>query len=197
MRPNSVLSLLLAGFVACGGAKSPASIAPEISETPYLQTVKEYVNDAGQSVVEVDLNKDGNADILTYYHTANMLEGSTPPMARKEVDLNRDGRVDVVSHYDTTGVVTKEEMDGDFDGRWDWVDHFVSGKRVKSEVDSNYDGRIDLYRYYENEIKVRRERDTDTNGLIDHWEFFDPEGEEIIMTGYDTDGDGKMDVREE
>jgi len=197
MRPTFAFSLVLAGTVACGGTKAPTSTEPVVSETPYLQTVKEYVNDAGQSVVEVDLNKDGSADILTYYHTANVLEGSTPPMARKEVDLNRDGRVDVVSHYDNTGVVTKEEMDGDFDGRWDWVDHYVGGKRVKSEVDSNYDGRIDLYRYYENEIKVRRERDTDTNGLIDQWEFFDPDGKEIIMTGYDTDGDGKMDVREE
>ena len=40
-------------------------------------------------------------------------------------------------------------MDGDFDGRPEWVDHYQGNIRVMTEIDTNYDGKADLFRYYE------------------------------------------------
>ena len=37
--------------------------------------------------------------------------------------MNRDGRFDVISLFDE-GELTREEMDSDYDGAFDWTDHY-------------------------------------------------------------------------
>jgi hypothetical protein len=111
-------------------------------------------------------------------------------------DLNLDGKVDVRTTFDDAGQRVKEEMDGDFDGRTDWVDHYISGKRTVSEVDTDFNGTFDLFKYYENSKVRRKERDTNADGRVDAWEYLDENGT-VVKTGKDVDGDGKMDVREQ
>ncbi len=146
----------------------------------------------GTLLVQVDVNNDGRADIYNHYRS----DGTSRVLVRKEMDLNRDGRIDVWSSYTDTGVLEKEEMDGDFDGVVDWVDHYQGGRRVMSEVSTQASGRFDLFKYYENGRIRRKERDTNADGRVDFWEYFDDAGH-VSKVGWDVDGDGQMDVREE
>ena len=44
--------------------------------------------------------------------------------------------------------------------------------------------------------ELTRLTDTDGDGMVDYWEKFDTQGN-VIRTGRDLDGDGKMDVRDQ
>lgn len=194
MRPAAVLPALLL-LSACPKKNATALESDEV----FLTQVKEsLVEEEGLILQEVDLDKNGKPDILNYFRERS--QGSRL-LVRKKVDLNLDGKIDVVSHFDDLGALEREEMDSDFDGAFDWTDHYQGGIRVMSEMDSNYDGRPDIYFYYAKDEAGkpridRKERDTDANGMIDYWERFDATGK-VIKTGRDTDGDGKMDERDE
>ena len=92
--------------------------------------------------------------------------------------------------------IEKEEMDGDFDDRVDWIDHYKGGRRVMSEIDTDYNGAMDLFKYYEGGNLRRKERDSKGDGRIDFWEYLDEQGN-VLRTGRDLDGDGVMDIRDE
>lgn len=163
---------------------SAPSKAAELSSTPTAD---------GLTEVKVDLNGDGKVDVVNYFRD----RADAPRLLmRKETDLNRDGKIDVRTTFDDGGLRVQEDMDGDFDGRADWVDHYISGKRTYSEADTNFDGTFDTFRYYEAGKCRRKERDTNGDGRIDLWEYLD-EGGVVVKTGKDLDGDGKMDVRDQ
>ncbi len=163
------------------------------SEFSSLQAIQERTTPEGDLVVEVDLDGDSQVDIYNYFRT---IDDQNRLLIRKEVDLNRDGKIDVWSYFTETGELEREEMDSDFDGKVDWIDHYKGEKRVMSEVDTKHDGVFDLFKYYEADHIKNKERDTNGDGRIDHWEYFDAEGN-VIMVGWDIDNDGQMDIREE
>lgn len=167
-----------------GGAAAASNPRRLITQTP--------VED-GLVRVDVDLDGDGRPDVMNFQRPR---AGAAPLIVRKETDLNRDGRVDVRSFFGETGQIDREEMDGDFDGTFDWVDHYQGGRRVMSEVDTDYDGSTNIWSYYDGNVITRQERDEDGNGLVDYWIRFDAEGN-AVRTARDLDGDGKMDVRDE
>jgi antitoxin component YwqK of YwqJK toxin-antitoxin module len=173
----------------CFGPKDETKTAAA-SET---NAVRERETADGNLVVEVDLDGDDQADIFNYFRK---LEGEGRLLIRKEMDLNKDSRIDVWSFFTETGALEREEMDGDFDGNIDWIDHYQGGKRVMSEIDTQNTGRFDLFKYYEGGNIRRKERDTTGDGNVDHWEYFDDEGN-VVKVGWDIDGDGQMDVRED
>jgi hypothetical protein len=189
------LAAACAGFVGAGCAKR----ARGNSEQPYVNPVTERrVNEENLVAQDVDLDSDGEPDIKNYYR-----ERSDAPrlLVRKELDLNRDGKVDVVSFFDEDGILDREEMDSDYDGQFDWTDHYQKGVRVMSQYDTDADGNPNVFKYYirgdDGVIRLdRKERDEDGDGKIDVWERFSAAGE-VIRTGRDTDGDGKVDIREE
>lgn len=184
MRAPLLLALLL--LTGCG----PKTGAP--SAAGASAAVRQQAAADGTLLVQVDVNNDGRADIYNHYRS----DGESRVLSKKEMDLNRDGRIDVWSWYNETGVLEKEEMDGDFDGVVDWVDHYQGGRRVMSEVSTQASGRFDLFKYYENGKIRRKERDTNGDGKVDFWEYFDDAGH-VSKVGWDVDGDGQMDVREE
>lgn len=195
MTPDFIASVpkhMLAGLVlaacilpACGQKKAQTGLrkAAVISMTPA---------EDGLTKQAIDINGDGRADVFNYIKER---EDAAPLMVRKESDLNWDGRIDLRAWFDDNGVITKEEMDGDFDGRVDWVDHYQGDRRVMSEIDTDFDGIFDLFKYYEGKVVRRVERDSDHDGKVDFWEYFDDQGN-VVKTGKDLDGDGVMDVRE-
>lgn len=160
--------------------------------------VSELRGDDGSLRRDIDLNEDGQAEITNYYRARR----DAPDMLlRKELDLNQDGKVDVISHLDDHGNLAREDIDSDYDGRFDWTDHYQNGARVMSEYDTDYDGRPNVLKYYvrgEDGVPYieRKERDEDGDGKIDVWERFNRDGE-VTRTGRDTNGDGRIDVREE
>ena len=191
--PTAFLALLAAlALPAC--AKKGTTAAGNDRPPP----ITERKTAEGLLQQDIDLDGDGAVEIQNYYR-----ERSDAPrlLVRKELDLNRDKKVDVVSYFDGDGALEREEMDSDYDGRFDWTDHYQKGVRVMSEYDTDYDGRPNVFKYYikgdDGNVHLdRKERDEDGDGKIDVWERFAPTGE-VVRTGRDTDGDGKVDVREE
>ncbi len=162
------------------------------------RVISRSVDSEGLITQQVDFDGDGKAEVTNYFRDRSE---AADLIVRKDLDLNRDARVDVVSYFDESGELQREEMDSDFDGRFDAADHYQGGVRVLSEYDTDFDGRPNVFKYYTaNEqgrpVLNRKERDTDGDGKIDVWERFAPTGE-VIRTARDTDGDGKMDVRED
>ena len=186
IRPLVLVAISLA---ACGKRnQTPVESLP--GSTPGAVTER---TEGGLVVQEVDLNGDGRPEIFNHYRKT--LDG-TRFLVKKALDLDMDGSVDVVSWFDDAGRLTKEEMDGDFDGRFDWIDHYQQGVRVMSEVDTDYDGKPNVWSYYADGRIERKERDLDGDGHVDYWERFDAEGN-VVTTGADTDGDGMLDVRDQ
>ena len=184
------LFLILLPLVACAkrGALSEAQYQTKVQESSRLT---ERPADDGLIEQRIDVNGDKDPDIFNFFKPRS---DGPRLLVRKETDLNTDGRVDVRSWFDETGRLEKEELDGDFDGRVDWVDHYQGGKRVMSEVDTDYNGAFDLFKYYEGGKIRRKERDSNGDGKIDYWEYFDDQGA-VVKTGVDVDGDGVMDLR--
>lgn len=180
-----VVSVAALTMVACAGKKDPTAV-------PTASVLSLAPSSDGLTLQTIDINGDGKPDVFNYLRER---EGGSAIMVRKETDLNWDSRIDVRAWFDESGVLTREEMDGDFDGKVDWTDHYHSGTRAMSEVDSNFDGAFDLFKYYEGSILRRKERDTNSDGKIDQWEYFDDKGI-VTKVGKDIDGDGVMDQRE-
>ena len=189
-----ISALTLLGLLGCpkdaGESTSGTGNSVATIPTGTAGVLTERATSDGLTEVSVDLDGDAKAEIINYYR---MSDGNKLLM-RKDVDLNRDGRVDVRSTFDEAGLRVQEEMDGDFDGRADWVDRYISGKRSVSEVDTDFNGTFDLFKYYENGRVRRKERDSDSNGRVDFWEYLDEAGS-VTKTGRDNDGDGVMDER--
>ena len=185
-RSSFVVGLLLAAGPALA---RPAKTAAPAEVGPTAEQLTSSVTPDGLLEVKVDLDRDGKAEIVNFYRE----RADTPRLlVRKDTDLNRDGRIDVRAEFDDSGQRVTEHMDGDFDGRADWVDHYINGKRTVSDIDTDFDGTFDLHKYYEQGVVRRKERDTNADGKTDFWEYLDPNGT-VTKTGRDTDGDGKMD----
>jgi hypothetical protein len=172
---------------ATGAAANPTAGGLPTGTAGVLTT---RVTADGLTAEEVDLDGDGKVEIVNYYRAS----GEGRLLLKKDVDLNRDGRMDVRSTFDEAGLRVLEEMDGDFDGRADVVDHYIAGKRSMTEKDTDYDGTFDLFSYYEGGKVRRKERDSNRDGKVDFWEYLDDSGA-VIKTGRDRDGDGVMDER--
>jgi hypothetical protein len=193
--PSKLIIWSLLFSVGC--AKKSVELSPLDEDAPKA-VVEKTLPEEGLTLVEVDLDINGQADIFNYYRER---EDAPRILVKKEVDLNYDGRVDVISYFDIRGDLEREEMDGDFDGTFDTTDYYKDGSRVMSERDTSFDGRPNVFSYYDASGGERgkithQERDENGDGQIDYWLRFDSSGN-VIKTGRDLDGDGKMDVREE
>lgn len=195
---STMRTMMVAAVVAVAGcAKDPgASTGASGPDAP--PPITERTTEAGLVESSIDLDGDGKPEIRNYWR-----ERADAPrlLVRKEVDMNRDGKADVISYFTDDGVLDREEMDSDYDGFFDWTDHYQKGTRVMSEYDSDNDGKPNVFKYYtrsdDGSVHLdRKERDEDGDGKIDVWERFDATGN-VIRMGRDTDGDGKVDIREE
>lgn len=90
-----------------------------------------------------------------------------------EYDYNQDGRPDHFFIY-RDGVLSREEVDRNFDGKideWDFFDR--EGKIERMELDENFDGRPDVWFSYKNGIIGSSRSDTDFNGRPDWFATFE------------------------
>ena len=193
MRMRALVCLAFA--LSASGCKKNADVVAAAEEEQEKFRVTETLLPDGMTLQELDLDNDKRPDVFNTYQPRT---GADRLLIRKEIDLNYDGKVDQITYFDETGEVEREEMDRDFDGQFDWTDHYQDNIRVMTEVDDNRDGRMDVFSYYEGSPPkiTRKECDTNHDGLIDLWQRFDTSGA-VNRTGRDTDGDGKMDVRDE
>ena len=106
-------------------------------------------------------------------------------------DLNKDGKPDAWS-YISGKVVTRQELDVNFDGKVDSIYVYDENGKVKEEIlDTNYDGKMDNWRYYDNGSLTLDEADSNYNGKIDVWIYVDRD--RVYEIKKDTNGDGKPD----
>lgn len=183
----------LGAIVALALSPVPAGAGDERTSARAAFLNRPLASDAGLEVRKIDINGDGRPDVFAYYSVS---QNGARRLVHKDTDLNWDGRIDVRTWYDGQGRISEEEMDGDFDGRVDWVDLYQDGVRTRCEVDTDYDGQFDLFKTYVNGQVARRERDTDGNGRIDFREDLDASGK-VVKLSRDLDGDGVMDDEEQ
>jgi hypothetical protein len=193
-----LLTLLTAGCV-----KQP--IEGKAAAEPKYKPIVEKTTPDGLILQEVDIDLDRRADAFNYFRER---AGAARILMRKESDTNRDGHLDQWTYFNEEGKIEREEIDADFDGHPDWIEHWqaeinVDGtagtwRRMMAEFDSDHDGKMDTFTYYDgaNGQVTRKERDRDNNDKIDFWERFDDKGV-VTKTGRDVDGDGRMDERDE
>jgi hypothetical protein len=195
------MSLLLLALLACH-KKGDESLD---EQKPKYKPIVEKTTPDGLILQEVDIDGDKHPDSFNYFRERS---GAPRLLLRKEADTNRDGKIDQITYYNDESKIEREEVDGDFDGRYDWIEHWqaeinVDGtqgtwRRMMAEADADHDGKMDTFTYYDGAQGqvTRKERDQDNDGRIDFWERFDDKGV-VTKTGRDTDGDGRMDERNE
>ena len=142
----------------------------------------------GETVHEFDLNHDGRTDVWSYSVKGSDGKDVT---VRKEKDLNNDGKIDSWEEFDTSGLLTKQTYDMDFDGKPDVTLFFEKDQLVRKEYAFGFDGVPHTFNYYEKGKLVRKERDANGDGKVDTWEYW--ENGEADRVGIDVDGDSQVD----
>ena len=200
---RGLLAALVAAPLAFGCAQSQTPDAktgadskevaqkPPENAPPPASADRSRCDKSGKKTVELDLNRDGRADVWKFF-AAQMDSGTRiDVLTCKEVDLNFDNHLDMWVYYDNTGDVALEEFDLDFDGRVDLSTYRAQGRLSRQELDTNFDGKPDIWKFFENEKLARIERSSNHDGRIDVWEYY--EGGKLDRIGYDTTGSGKVD----
>jgi hypothetical protein len=190
--PRHALLLLAALAAGCGSKQqTPVATAGTAGPQGGIQVDPTRCNPSGKQVVTADVDGDKKADVTKLYEVREQNGQKVQILACKQVDLNHDEKIDIVYHYDQQGVLTFEEFDLDFDGRFEAWTYYQGGQKVREDRDINYDGRPDLSEYYEGGRKVRVEVDSNHDGKIDEWEYY--ENGKLDRIGYDTTGQGRAD----
>ena len=191
---RKTLTTIAAAAVALMGACSsgPEEKAGKSPEASMLGL--EVRGDA--EVEKFDLNGDKLADDWRYYIRQG--DKDTPKdqrprlLARQDLDLNFDTTPDVRRHFNEQGTVVREEMDLDFDGRFDAIDYYSDGALFRRDLALNFAGTPSIIKFYNEAQLARKERDTNGDGKMDTIEYY--EGGKLVRIGEDRDGDGKPDV---
>lgn len=76
-------------------------------------------------------------------------------LSRTEMDRNFDGRTDAWETFDHRGEIERGEQDDNFDGRPDAWFLYKNGRVANSRSDADFDGRPDWFGTYENGIVIR------------------------------------------
>ncbi len=90
------------------------------------------------------------------------------------IDTNGDGAVDMLVAYDAEEKKVWEALDYNRDGELDDFYYYAAGVLIRQEVDSNYDGKIDLWCSISEGIYVESYmQDVDFDGQVDRKKYFD------------------------
>jgi YD repeat-containing protein len=174
------------------------------------RAVPNYDDFSGRLVqLNADQNGDGRIDQWTY------LEGNHP--LRGEADTDGDGRVDRWEYFDERAVLTLVGSSSLGDGVEDtWTRPAPTpGGEMQVTRSRQRDRRPDRHEYFRGEVLSRAEEDTNGDGRIDKWEryegtrlreaafdttftrgradrrvLYDPQGQSVVET--DPDGDGQF-----
>lgn len=194
-----VAGVLVAG-VACSRAEYVTEPAPPLPR-PVVDT--EILEDA-TFVEYVDVDLDGDVDAIRRYEVlddegepltevADVASSDRESMRQvsKDLDVNGDLQMDVFRFYSANGELVREELDVDFDGVVDRVQHFDGATVTHKESDDDGDGVADTVRYYRGGALFRIEVDADEDGTAETYYYYDERG--LHRRGEDTNEDGAID----
>lgn len=112
---------------------------------------------------EIDVNSDGQIDIVTEYDEDGKRKKET-------VDANFDGARNYVNYFDNDSLVRKEIYGPN--GEDVVTTRFYSGGKLsRVERDRNTDGKVDYWEYYDNETLERIGKDRNGDETIDSWTY--------------------------
>jgi antitoxin component YwqK of YwqJK toxin-antitoxin module len=110
---------------------------------------------------EVDVNSDGNIDIVRHYDKLGTL-------TKEHLDVDLDGNTDTLSYFDNGDLAKKEHLAQD--GKKVTETRFYSdGTIIRIEKDRNDDQKIDYWEFYEEGTLDRIGRDMNADGRADSW----------------------------
>jgi len=185
MRSHLPLAFAIAAACATPSPRAEKAQPPVSPQT--AAEAAELQPAAGEKLVEIDVNRDGKADV---WKIVRDLDGKEV-VVRKLMDLNGDGRIDAREYYAADGSLEKVVYDMDFDGQPDVVRFYEKDQLVRKEYALGFDGVSRTYGYYEKGKLIRKERDTNGDGNVDYWEYW--ENGALDRIGYDDDADGQVD----
>lgn len=189
MRPSPLLPVVVAALAACA-----SSDKNNVTSKPEAQLLGLEIT-GDKSEEQYDLNGDGRPDLFKTYvmrGPKDEPDKRTQLLARQDMDLNFDDKVDVRRIFNELGGVVREEMDLDFDGTFDAIDHYADGVLYRRDMALNFEGQPSIVKHYNDNKLVRKERDTNADGAIDTVEYY--EDGKLVRIGVDKDGDGKPDI---
>ena len=109
------------------------------------------------------------------------------------MDRNLDHRIDQIIHYDEHGLAVSEELDEDFDGRFETRTYIRAGNVERSEADTDGDGYADLRSSFRDGVLDTTSTMNPATGLplrIEHYQLG-----RLTEAEVDTDRDGQLDTR--
>lgn len=112
---------------------------------------------------EIDVNSDGQIDIVTEYDEDGKRKKET-------VDANFDGARDFVNYFDNDALARKE-IYGPNGENVATTRFYSGGKLSRVERDRNSDGKVDYWEYYDNETLERIGKDRNGDEKIDSWTY--------------------------
>jgi hypothetical protein len=185
MRRLLPLAVLLAS--ACAH-QAPREEKPQAQASqPTAAEAAELQPAADEKLMEIDVNRDGKADVWKITKEADDKE----IVVRKLMDLNGDGRIDAREFYGPDGALDRVVYDMDFDGQADVVRFYEKEQLVRKEYALGFDGVSRTFGFYEKGKLIRKERDLNHDGNVDYWEYW--ESGALDRIGYDDDSDGQVD----
>jgi hypothetical protein len=144
-----------------------------IDKQKQLPQSTSFVEISDKISTTVDKDKNGRPDIWSYRETEDS------PISIRALDLNQDGKQDLRTYYDNNGSITREEIDGDFDGIVDIIDYYTNNQRTESQIDTNSDSTFDVFRFYDQDTLKREELDINYDNQIDLTYNYDNDGNRI------------------
>src|SRR5687767_6857352 len=103
----------------CGGSNAASAGRPSAGDAANASFDRSRCDDKGKQVVAADTNGDSKPDVLKLYASVQQNGQSTQVLVCRQVDMNHDGKLDIIYHFDDGGVLVLEELDLDFDGRFE------------------------------------------------------------------------------
>jgi hypothetical protein len=135
----------------------------------------------------VDYDDDGRQEVF-YYYAGNYV-------SRVDLDRNSDGKVDAETRYDLQGVAKVEELDEDFDGRFEWQYQLQRGLYARGEHDADGDGKPEAIEYLVHGVLDHVDYLRDTGTGVAKREHY--RGGALTFAEYDADGDGVFEKKVE
>jgi hypothetical protein len=179
MRNLMFAAVCAVSVAGCGSAGSAAPATQQVTpvynkETGRLEELagdrngdgkvdtRAYMDGVNVRRVEIDRNRDGQADRWEFYTTSSTT--GAPQIERAEESDGADGRI------------TRREV-------------YEAGRIARVEEDTNGDGRVDKWEYYVGSSLGRVELDLDGRGKPTQRLTYDPSGA-VSLVESDPDGDG-------
>ena len=114
-------------------------------------------------------------------------------LTSKKIDLDGNGFKEAMAYYDENKALSRLQVDGDIDGKYETTVYYKNGFRETAEKDSDRDGKPDTWiKYYFIGLPWIISRDRNRDGAPDYWRYL--KNGFVYKKERDRNFDGKVDL---